>query len=487
MIRKAISLLLIALVFEFSYSLEFIFRDDPFYEEIEFLSLSSAIEMNLSDLPIRSDDLINAIENAWIDRMGKGKDFTQQELSAINNILTRFSEKNDFIIKDNAEISIFYEDSASVNFKNMLYLKKNIPYGIISADFRTTAPFENTDSTIFRMDEWKGTGSDCHNTYISFFGEDWHVLAGRIHPAWGQGIKDDIFISRKILPMDGILANVDWGRMSFSFFAVNKSEYHLSNKATSNNAYLSAHKLSFSLPFRSKFSFKEIVLYKSNLPQLYYLNPAMFYYIIQYNSHSDDNIFWSMEFANEFIRGLLVSGELFIDDFQYEIKDFYVPNKIGILLNAQYSPGFLENSSFYAEYCRLNTYTNTHEFTSLSYSYYKVPMSYLFGTDMDNISLGLRLRPVKNMKTSFDLSYLRKGDGELENSWESERPDSAPSFPSGTVDKIFSVGIKAEYFILKYFSLSVDAQELFFSGYDPEGETAESRHFNLTGKIKVIL
>jgi len=478
--KKNITLLILFLIFEISFSMEFIFRDDFYYDDIEFLCRKGAIDLDISDIPLRSDKLIVAIENGWINRMKEEKGFSNEEQYAINNLLGRYSINDNINIRDFASFNVVYEDSIRMNITNEIYLKKNIPYGIISADFRTVAPYENTDSTKFRMDEWRGTGSDCYNTFISLYGDNWTLLLGRIHPSWGQGIKDDIFLSRKILPMDGILADIDWGNVKFSYFTANKTEYHYANKNTISNAYLSAHKISFSMPLKSEVSFKEMIIYRSNLPQLYYLNPAMFYYIIQYNSHSDDNIFWSLEFSNKLLKGFIFNTEIFIDDFQYEKNSIYVPNKIGVLVNASYSPLFMQNIIFYGEYCGMNTYTNTHEYEDLVYSYYTVPMSYLEGTDMDNISFGVIYRHFDKLNFDFDVSYMRKGEGELTNSWESESPDSALMFPSGTIDKILSLCLRTEYSILKKINISFEAKESFLNGF-------AEKSFVLTGFITVIL
>ncbi|MGE3062161.1 MAG: hypothetical protein AB7T10_00795 [bacterium] len=482
------AIILAALSFLTLFPQEFIFRDDPLYDEIEFLVRRDIIDIDFLNLPMRSDKVILAIESAWIEKMNKENGFSQEELIAINSILERYSRRDDLVIEDDASFLVSYSDSVDYLFKNILYAKKNIPHGILVFEILTEAPFENTDSTSFRMDEWKNTGSDCRNTYAAVFGDAWSILFGRILPAWGQGIKDDIFFSRKILPMDGLLAEIYWESGSFSFFAANKSEYHHANKRTVDNAYMSSHKLSFKLPFKTTLSFKETVLYRSNLPQMYYLNPAMFYYVIQHNSHSDDNIFWSLEISNKRIEGLLLSGEFFIDDFQYD-KDYeYVPHKIGLLLNGSLSLNIRMNPIFYGEYCFINTYTNTHQYTSLSYSYYNAPMSYMSGTDMDNISFGVKTIQAKNLEVYLDISYLRQGDGKLTNSWESEMPDSDLAFPSGTIDRIISSEIGMGYKFNKILSFEISALASLLNGYEESGEEISNRGvLNLTGKLKVVI
>ncbi|MDD3802826.1 MAG: hypothetical protein PHW02_00375 [bacterium] len=468
------------------FSSEFIFREDPIYSDIEFLARRNVINIDFSNLPLRSDKVLEAIEEGWFDKINSLDSFSREELFAINSILDRFSLKKDFLIKDNASLTLSHGESLDIQMKNRFYAMKRIPSGIIAFEMITLAPFENTDSTSFRMDEWKKTGSDCQNTYMAFYDDSWSLLAGRMRPAWGQGIRDDIFLSRKILPMDGVFFSFDWERASFSFFAANKKEYHYSDKRSVNNAYLSSHMVSLKLPLETKLSFKEIVLYRSNLPQLYYLNPAMFYYIIQYNSHSDDNIFWSIEASNKTFKKFIFSGEFFIDDFQYD-KDYdYVPHKIGVLLNATYSPDMILNPIFYAEYCFLNTYTNTHEYLPLSYSYYNMPMSYMSGTDMDNISFGVITKSFSKLNINLDVSYLRQGDGELDVSWESQMPDSELGFPSGSVDKTISALLLLEYDFFKWGGISMSAKWSLRNGFDDNEEpVVNESKYEITGSIMV--
>jgi len=475
MIKQFFLCFILLAVFSGLHSAEFIFRDDPFYADIDFLFKRGAIDIDLKDIPLRSDRVISAIEKCCIEKMNRDNGLTNEELYAIDRLLERYAGDDDFKAIDFFRGGVEYSDSVNTGVENRIMIKKEIPGGSIATDFRTFFPFENTDTTLFRMDEWKGTGSDCYNTYVSLYGDSWFVLLGRSLPAWGQGEADNIFISRKILPMDGILAEFLWNRFKFSFWSAIKGEYHYSNKMTVRNSFLSAHKIEAEIPFSTSVSFKEMILYRSNLPQLYYLNPAMFYYIIQYNSHSDDNIFWSFEISNRKIDGLFLGAELFIDDYQYETEEYYKPNKTAVLLTASYSPKIPFSPVFSAEYCRINTYTNTHEHDELAYMYYSVPMSYLDGTDMDNLMICARARLLGNLHADMGISYLRRGEGEILNSWEEERPDTAPTFPSGNANKTMTAAASVEYTPFRWIGISLGAEFSVLNGYDDEGNYIENK------------
>lgn len=475
--RRIFTLILLTFIGIQVLSTEMIFKDNDSYPDIEFLYNTGVLDIDLNNLPLTSDALLSAIDNAvLVNQKGKISISTVEE-TILNKLIRRFNGDN-FILREKASIyknvSVNSEkDTVPFHFLNRVYFSKSVSHGIIAFDIKTIYPYKNTDSTLYRMDEWNSTGSDNNNTFIGYYNRAGFILFGRILPAWGQGIADNIFLSNKILPMDGILADFKSGKFSLSFYLVNKNEYHFSNKNSTGNVYLSAHKISADLPFKTYFALKEMIIYKSNLPQLYYLNPVMTYYIAQYNSHSDDNVFWSLELTNRKIKGLLLSGELFIDDFQYEKEDYYIPNKIGFLTSVAYSPDMIDNIVLYGEYCRMNTYTNTHEYPQLAYMYYKVPMSYMSGTDMDNILFGITYRPLNFLSVRWNVSHLRRGEGVLTNSWETERPEVSPDFPSGNITQTLSTALSLEADPFKWLKINLNAEgrrkrenkELILTGY----------------------
>ena len=81
---------------------------------------------------------------------------------------------------------------------------------------------------------------------------------------------------------------------------------------------MAGHRLEIRLPARIYAGISETVLYTGRDLDWAYLVPFGAFYANQYNEKEDDNILWSADLRVPVTRGLVLSGELLMDDFQYE-------------------------------------------------------------------------------------------------------------------------------------------------------------------------
>lgn len=448
------------------FNFELIFDNEYENRIIEELYQRKIISVESRTYPIRVDRLLRELKESR-----KRTDLSKEEIFLIEKLILRFEKKkgifkyhfdfNNILDIKKFSDSTLIKDSV-ITYTNLLIKnsKNNLFYHI---SFDLFFPFVERDSFYYRMRDWKKTGSDFNNTFFGIYSRDYFFIFGRVKPSWGGGFYDNIYFSKNLLPLDGILLEYDFKKVKFFYFTAYMTPYYLRDKKRTDNTYMSTHRLQF-LPNKNiNFSFKEMMIYQSNLPQPPYLNPLIFYYIIQNNSFSDDNIIWSFDLSFENIYGFKIYNELFIDDYQYDPEFIYVPNKLGYLFSAIYS-----RNRFIAgiEYCIINTYTGTHEFDRLNYTYYRRPISYFFGTDGDFFVFKLDYRMNEIMKCGYNLSLLRKGSRDLFDSWEEEMPLTQPPFPSGKVELTFKNGISfyGEFFKEKIF-LDFDINHLYIKNY----------------------
>jgi len=461
------------------FSFELIFDNEYGSQIIEELYHKNIIDLDGRTYPLRVDQLLKELRLAR-----NRKDLSKDEIFLIEKLLSIYGKRNS-IFKYHFDLynqATFKKFSDSINFKDSIITytnlliknsKNNIFYNI---SFDLFFPFVERDSFYYRMKDWEKTGSDFNNTFLGIYSKDYFLIFGRIKPVWGGGFYDNIYFSKDLLPLDGIFFEYDFKRLKFSYLTVYLTPYYLKDKRRTDNTYMSTHRLQYFLSKNINFSFKEMIIYQSNLPQPPYLNPLILYYIIQNNSFSDDNIIWSFDLSIENLFGFKIYNELFIDDYQYQPEFSYVPNKLGYLFSLTYSPQKLRKLLFGIEYCRINTYTGTHEFDRLNYSYYRRPISYFFGTDGDFLIFKVDYRYNRKIKSGYKISFLRKGSRDLFDSWEKEMPLTAPPFPSGRVETTLKNGINfyGEFFKEKIF-VDLDISDSYIKNY--ENIVGEERNF----------
>lgn len=437
MAGKKIFLFLITIFCIKVFPVELIFDTDIEYELIQRLYYDGILNLDIKTTPIRSDKLLYQL------KMLRRKNFINGEDSLImDKLIRRYEKKRQKVYfhfdiqkmmdkKFFSDRKTFYDSIISYTNLSIKNFDGNILYNI---SFDILYPFVERDSTFYRMKDWEKIGSDFNNTFIGYSKNNYHILFGRMKPSWGGGFYDNIYFSKDMLPLDGILYEHNFGFIKFYYFSAYMTPYYLKDKERTDNTFMSTHRLKIDLPYNLSLSFKEMMLYMSNLPQLQYLNPFILYYIVQNNSYSDDNIIWSFDASINGLKGFSFYSELFIDDFQYQPEFKYVPDKYGFLISTTYVPEKFKKIFFGFEYCMINTYTGTHEFKRLSYTYYDRPMSYFFGTDGDFSYFLIKYMFNKTKSIGYSVSLLRKGSRGLYDSWESEMPQSKPPFPSGRVE-----------------------------------------------------
>ena len=204
---------------------------------------------------------------------------------------------------------------------------------------------------------------------------------------------------------------------------------------------LAGHRLRMRLPGGAWLGVSETVVYTNRDLDCSYLFPAGSYYANQYNENDDDNILVGVDWKIPLNRGLILYGELLIDDFQYEDRE-EVPDRIGFNITAEgrYSRCGRE-IELMAGYTYIDIFTYAHKDDLLT--------RYVMGNGDQNLNLligsplgpdsdrwsvkaGIPVHPRVVISSGFE--YVRRGEGNDLREWDRiEDPD--PAFPSGDVTR----------------------------------------------------
>lgn len=394
---------------------------------IEYLRARDILEYNIREYPLNTGQSAEELYSRCDNRTD----------STMTEYVSRQMYGNGIRLTGNAEYS--YEGGHHLNNRIAANLRNgNLEY---NASMRTLMPYAgNEDVNSLRLKEWNNTGSYIESAYIGYRSDRNYIIAGRFLPAWSIGLYDNLFISDNIYSPDGIMFNIHYRFMDFSYYTNTLSSSHVSMRYDTARRYSAYHKLSMDMPAENRLSLKEIVIYNAPHPMPFYLNPFLIYYGVQWNIHTDDNIIWAIEWNNSYFRDILFTVELFVDDFVYEkelealFREFtlYAPDKLAV--NMQMNVLYLSPLLIEFEYTRLSNWTGTHRHTENSYAYYSEPVLFSTGPDSDVSALRMSY-PTGRFFISGSLFYIRNGEGSINDSFvEMTGQEYELPFPSGIVE-----------------------------------------------------
>lgn len=295
-----------------------------------------------------------------------------------------------------------------------------------------------------RVRSWRGVTSEYERGYVAFAGKRWRLQLGRDYIQWGPLGPGGLLMSSTARSHDHLGFDISMGRFTLRSFQAVLDSY-LPRR-------LAGHRLEIRLPARIYAGISETVLYTKRDFDWAYLIPFGPFYANQYNEKEDDNILWSVDLKVPVTKGLILSGELLIDDLQYE-SDPPAPNKLGwtVRADALVMP-WGHDVQMRASYTRVDIYTYSHK-DSLLTAYVtgdgaksgNTIIGDQLGPDADRWFLRISSPLHPRAMLSLDGTWIRRGEGNDMRQWEwGEDPD--PVFPSGEVtdQSIYSAGLRVD-------------------------------------------
>ncbi len=209
------------------------------------------------------------------------------------------------------------------------------------------------------------------------------------------------------------------------------------------NRYVSAHRLDLKLVPTLTFSVSEVVLYGGEHRGFdpVYLNPVSVFYAGQWNSGSEDNVFFGGDLTFLLPHAAQVRLEAVIDDFQY---DFAHPHEIGFGVDFLARNPFLGLYSLIGcTYFHIRNGTYGHKIEYNRYTHENRIMGYPYGPDGDLVEVRLAFAlPTEALWTVW-FSRRRQGEGRVSD--PQTEPPEATVFPSGTVEKTTRLGLDVSW------------------------------------------
>jgi len=304
--------------------------------------------------------------------------------------------------------------------------------------------------------KWRGLAGEIETAFLAYVTPGIQILFGRFGSFWGPS-DESLILSHTARPMDGIRFKGKWGRFIFTyhFSALSRLRVNDENQEGFINRYFVGHRIDFRAHRNLYIGLFETVIFggRGRSIEAAYLNPFMFYHAFQLNEDYDDNTFlgfdvtWYVNDRHKFFCQILV------DDYQVdsETRGDNEPNETGLLIGVHSVDlfGWLELK---AEYLRIANRTYNQIFERNRYVNRDVLIGHQFGPDGDRISLSLSRWFRFDRRASVNIFYQRRGEGCYDDEWTEPWLDVdnySESFPTGTVEKTFSVSGRFTAFVKK--------------------------------------
>ncbi|MBI5266552.1 MAG: hypothetical protein HY851_04885 [candidate division Zixibacteria bacterium] len=299
--------------------------------------------------------------------------------------------------------------------------------------------------------KWRGFAGDIDLAFVHYSSNRFDFTVGRFSSFWG--VRRSLVLGSSA-HLDGFGYTLNWGKLSISYRFAKLGDRMTGTDTLSQwpNRYFAAHRFDVQVSDAVRVGLFESVVFggPGRSPDVFYLNPIIFYHGTQLNENVDDNTFVGVDFTYKPTNGLKLYGQLLIDDIQLDKKSRgdHEPAQYGLitgLYTASGSRGFDTRT----EYTRVTDWTFNQILPRNRYTDHDGPIGDASGNDYDRLTFDLIRWLKREMSGTLRLSYLRRGEGRINAPWTSpwlNSPDYHQPFPSGVVEKTASVALGVKGF-----------------------------------------
>ena len=435
--------------------------------DLRYLQISGTLSgLDMNQLPVLSDQLIktvrkdlsktnlNGTQRSLLHRVRQS--YTYGDTTATSGLLSRLIEK---VFVSQVKEPQFYIggrfDIDAVSEPGKLYpgfrtfAAAILPYGISVVNVMTNDPYA-PENPGYIGKEWHGISGYTEQAYMLWQTKFSRVTMGRSYIVNGPGRNATLLFSGAARPMDQIRFEFFNNYFNFQSMAAQLDPINGADR------YLNSHRLTLYLK-RWQFSVTEAVLYGGVGQRLEfaYLNPFLFYHAEQMNGPGlTGNTLGTVELSYAGDKWLAYT-EILIDDVQLdkEVVGDLEPNELGLVAGFDLAdPLNIEGLYLGLEYTALTNRTYKTVNPVEWHTHRNVPIGYSLGSDLDSWDLEIK-KYLKQWQAILNIRYLRQGEGEMSNAWDSPWEDSTVTmatgydepFPTGVVEKTLDLGLELRW------------------------------------------
>ncbi|MBP6398985.1 MAG: hypothetical protein KA340_13965 [Saprospiraceae bacterium] len=185
-----------------------------------------------------------------------------------------------------------------------------------------------------------------------------------------------------------------------------------------NKKYMASHYLSFRP--RKNFEvgvFESVIFARQNQFEFQYLNPVIFYRMVEQFLGSPDNAMIGLNLTWDVKKRMRVYGQLLLDELNFGFlkQDGWWGNKHGVQAGLKYFNALgVDRLDLTAEYNMVRPYTYSHDRAELgivltSYTHYNSPLAHPLGSNLREVLVRSVYSGLKNWHFEADLAYIQQG------------------------------------------------------------------------------
>jgi hypothetical protein len=276
---------------------------------------------------------------------------------------------------------------------------------------------------------------------------DWLTLQfGRARQNWGPFESNNVALSNHSPAFDHLMAEFRYKRFRGRFF-YGFLESLISDEGNVNR-YLVGHGVEYSNRRNLVLSASEIIVFSGvDRPfDFSYLNPFLPALEVEQNERTNKstgsasaNAIWSVGADWMPLRGLRFSGNLTIDEFQFDQadRDQGRPDALAYRLRAAYSRKLITvPTTFFCDYEKVGSHTFRHDVAGNNFVSRGMPLGSELGSDADRWQFGSRVVFPIRLVATVVYGRQRQGEGSvLLNPYAPIDGFSQMPFPSGAVQE----------------------------------------------------
>ncbi len=190
--------------------------------------------------------------------------------------------------------------------------------------------------------------------------------------------------------------------------------------------YMTAHYLSFDITPKMTIGIYEAVIFnRNNQFELQYLNPVIFYRVIEGFIGSPDNILLGVNGRWNLAKRFQLYGQFLLDEFKFsEVSsqngDGWWGNKYSIQVGAKYINVLgIDHLDGQLEYNMSRPYTYAHRDSASNYSHYNQPLAHPLGANFQEVIGRLRYQATSKLGLDLRLIYQYYGEDSEGTNWGS--------------------------------------------------------------------
>ena len=364
-----------------------------------------------------------------------------ENLSSIHSIRRQdilFLEDSSFYLPSISHELVYMDQSflinrvGSHNFKNYFY----VYYDLSFIQNNISKQTKNNNKNKIKLNS-SGFG----------FQNDWATAQlGKGIENWGSGNKIDLLLSENSEPYEYFMLSSNYGRIRVNY--IHGFLEHLSDE---NNRYLVSRGIEWSNNKDKVFSLSETVIYSgiNRSIDFGYLNPIGSHLEIELNERLNrlgtnySNAGWQLHIDLLLKKSLRFSMNYLFDEFVFD-PDIEIGKENGKAFSIRISKSIISKKNqflnLYTSFLKVGTPTFRHSNGYLNFVNNRKPLGWIYGSDGDELSLGVASLKTGTYIFDLSLSYLRYGEESIFRRPYDPYFDYLDGvFPSGKISKIFAI------------------------------------------------